>query len=123
MRMGTPSSERNCFGCGPAIRVPRPAAGRIANTCIPGEVYMPHAKPSAGSTRQVRAHLREQHFVAAAEAERLVQRRAFRGGVQRNHANVAAAGFGDALLEQSSRQAPASVIRFYEDVTQGCPDL
>src|SRR5579859_3631264 len=39
IRIGTPSSERNCFGCGPAIRVPRPAAGRIANTCITRRVY------------------------------------------------------------------------------------
>src|SRR5215472_2924318 len=47
MRMGTPSSERNCFGCGPAIRVPRPAAGRIANTCITRRVYI---LPSGGGS-------------------------------------------------------------------------
>jgi hypothetical protein len=39
MRIGIPSSDKNCFGCGPAIRVPSPAAGRIANTCITSRVY------------------------------------------------------------------------------------
>src|SRR5947209_2227494 len=51
--MGMPPSERNCLGgapgdglwslefldCGPAMRVPRPAAGRIAKTCITCGVY------------------------------------------------------------------------------------
>src|ERR1039457_4163207 len=37
--MGRPLRARNCLGCGPAIRVPSPAAGRIANTCITGGVY------------------------------------------------------------------------------------
>src|ERR1039458_2056431 len=37
--MGSRLRARNCLGCGPAIRVPSPAAGRIANTCITGGVY------------------------------------------------------------------------------------
>src|ERR1035438_2174213 len=38
--MGRPLRARNCLGCGPAIRVPSPAAGRIANTCITHGVYI-----------------------------------------------------------------------------------
>src|ERR1017187_1355267 len=34
-----PLRARNCLGCEPAMRVPRPAAGRIVNTCISGGVY------------------------------------------------------------------------------------
>src|ERR1035438_8159882 len=37
--MGSPSRMRNCLGCGPAIRVPSPAAGRITKTCIRVGVY------------------------------------------------------------------------------------
>src|ERR1039458_9014913 len=46
--MGRPLRARNCLGCGPAIRVPSPAAGRIANTCITGGVYNGRALDGAG---------------------------------------------------------------------------
>src|ERR1039457_4326052 len=46
--MGMPSRARNCLGCGPAIRVPSPAAGRIANTCITRGVYIGWALDAAG---------------------------------------------------------------------------
>src|SRR5580704_14727976 len=39
MRIGRPLRARNCLGWGPAMRVPKPAAGRITKTCITGEVY------------------------------------------------------------------------------------
>src|SRR5271165_2153777 len=43
MRMGTPSRARNCLGwglgCGPAMRVPIPAAGRMTKTCMALRVY------------------------------------------------------------------------------------
>src|SRR5580658_1354696 len=40
IRMGIPPRARNCLGCDPAMRVPMPAAGKIANTCITCGVYI-----------------------------------------------------------------------------------
>ena len=42
-----PSRMRNCLGWGPAIRVPSPAAGSIANTCITDGVYIGETLPAA----------------------------------------------------------------------------
>jgi hypothetical protein len=105
------------------MRVPRPAAGKIAKTCITWRVYngrygktgTRHQGPVAGQElgRQL---IPELHFVGGREAEGFVKRPALNGSVQGDNGDIAAAGFGKAQLDERASQAAASVLRLDKEV-------
>src|ERR1700678_345373 len=146
IRMGSPLRARNCLGCGPAMRVPRPAAGRITKTCITGEVYnhlrwgrrrfaairalvrFVRSCPCARKTRKDEApgvvgsltfwRVCVEHFVGGAEAEGFVDAASGVRAVQGYDAKIAAMGISHADLDQRLCQAAPAVARLDEDVEQ-----